>query len=41
MHRVETTHTCGIYGSFGTTCHHYIGFAETDKVECIDDGVIR
>lgn len=41
VHRVETAYTCGVDGSFGTTGDDGVGLAQTDKVERVDDSVVR
>ena len=39
MHGTKSTNTTFCYGCFGTTCYDCIGFSQTDKVECIGNGV--
>ena len=41
VHGIEASHTGGIDGSFRTTGNNSVGFAETDKVEGVDNGIVR
>lgn len=41
MHGIEAAYSCREDGCLGTAGHHSVGLAKTDKVECVDDGVVR